>query len=58
MGQMLKVKKDPATVVRKNKERDKANTYNMQMLSNSLAVGGEEGDDSAVAGGQNQSIMN
>ncbi|KAL9693094.1 hypothetical protein quinque_012379 [Culex quinquefasciatus] len=53
-GQMQKVRKDLAAAVRKNKERDKANTYYMQMLSSSLAVGGEEGEGSAVAGGQNQ----
>ncbi|XP_058812219.1 DNA polymerase epsilon catalytic subunit 1 [Topomyia yanbarensis] len=39
---MNKVKKDLSAAVRKNKERDKANTYYMQMLSNSLAVSSEE----------------
>ncbi|XP_055613279.1 DNA polymerase epsilon catalytic subunit 1 [Uranotaenia lowii] len=40
---MTKVKRDLAAAVRKNKERDKANTYYMQMLSNSLAVASEGG---------------
>ena len=43
-SQMIKVRRDLAAAVRKNKEREQANTYYMQMLSNSLATHSEEGE--------------
>ncbi|XP_065073055.1 DNA polymerase epsilon catalytic subunit 1 [Ochlerotatus camptorhynchus] len=55
---MNKVKKDLSAAVRKNKERDKANTFYMQMLSNSLAVA-SEGEGSSTIQNQDfyESIM-
>uniref|UniRef100_A0A8W7Q1J1 DNA polymerase epsilon catalytic subunit n=1 Tax=Anopheles coluzzii TaxID=1518534 RepID=A0A8W7Q1J1_ANOCL len=54
--QMNKVKRDLSSAVRKNREREKANTYYMQMLSTSLSTAIRYDGIEAEGSGPNQNV--